>query len=114
MKANSEVKTYTAAATPTAREPVIPDATLPEFVLGQAHKRGSKRALVEAGTGRELSYEQLAAAVRGTGGWLAAQGVRPGDVLALCAPNSIEFAVTSYAALSAGALLTTVHPTPTG
>src|SRR3981081_15221 len=114
MKANSEVKTYTAVANPADREPVIPDATLPEFVLGQAHKRGSKRALVEAGTGRELSYEQLAAAVRGAGGGLAAQGVRPGDVLALCAPNSIEFAVTSYAALSAGAILTAVNPIAPG
>jgi acyl-CoA synthetase (AMP-forming)/AMP-acid ligase II/NAD(P)-dependent dehydrogenase (short-subunit alcohol dehydrogenase family) len=110
MNANSKAKTYPAAASPAGREPTIPDATLPEFVLGQAHKRGGKRALVEAGTGRELSYEQLAAAVRGTGAWLAAQGVRPGDVLALCAPNSIEFAVTSYAALSAGAILTTVNP----
>src|SRR6266566_4188061 len=114
MNANSKAKTYTAAANPTDHEPVIPDATLPEFVLGQAHKRGGKRALVEAGTGRELSYEQLAAAARGTRGWLAAQGVRPGDVLALCAPNSIEFAVTSYAALSAGAILTTVNPIATG
>ncbi len=114
MNANSKAKTYTTAANPTDHEPVIPDATLPEFVLGQAHKRGGKRALVEAGTGRELSYEQLAAAARGTRGWLAAQGVRPGDVLALCAPNSIEFAVTSYAALSAGAILTTVNPIATG
>jgi NAD(P)-dependent dehydrogenase (short-subunit alcohol dehydrogenase family) len=39
MNANSEAKTYTAAANPTDREPVIPDATLPEHVLGQAHKR---------------------------------------------------------------------------
>jgi acyl-CoA synthetase (AMP-forming)/AMP-acid ligase II/NAD(P)-dependent dehydrogenase (short-subunit alcohol dehydrogenase family) len=114
MTPKSEAKTYTATATPTDCELVIPDGTLPEFVLGQAHKRGGKRALVEAGTGRELSYAQLAAAVRGAGAWLAAQGVRQGDVLALCAPNSIEFAVTSYAALSAGAILTTVNPIATG
>jgi acyl-CoA synthetase (AMP-forming)/AMP-acid ligase II len=105
------------AVHPARRElgaPVIPDATLPEFVLGQAHERGSKRALVEAGTGRELSYEQLAAAVWEAGAWLTARGVRPGDVLALCAPNSIEFAVTTYAASSAGAILTTVNPIATG
>ncbi len=39
--------------------PVIPDATVPEFVLGQAHLRGGKRALVDASTGRELSYAEL-------------------------------------------------------
>jgi acyl-CoA synthetase (AMP-forming)/AMP-acid ligase II len=94
--------------------PVIPDATLPEFVLGQAHVRGGKRALVEAGTGRELSYAQLAAAAREAGAWLAARGVHPGDVLALCTPNSIEFVVTWYAASSIGAILTTVNPVASG
>jgi acyl-CoA synthetase (AMP-forming)/AMP-acid ligase II len=103
-------KTYTTAADREPDAPIIPDVTLPEFVLGHAHKHAGKRALVEAGTGRELTYSQLAAAVRGTAAWLATQGVRPGEVLALCAPNSIEFAVTSYAALSAGAILTTVNP----
>jgi len=33
-------------------------------VLAQAQARGGKRALVEAGTGRELTYAELAAAVR--------------------------------------------------
>jgi acyl-CoA synthetase (AMP-forming)/AMP-acid ligase II/NAD(P)-dependent dehydrogenase (short-subunit alcohol dehydrogenase family) len=94
--------------------PAIPEVTLPELVLGPAPARGGKRALVEAGTGRELTYAQLAAAVREASAWLAARGVRRGDVLALCAPNSIEFAVTTYAALSAGAILTTVNPIATG
>jgi acyl-CoA synthetase (AMP-forming)/AMP-acid ligase II/NAD(P)-dependent dehydrogenase (short-subunit alcohol dehydrogenase family) len=88
--------------------------TLPDFVLARAQLRGAKPALVEAGSGRELTYAQLASAVREAAAWLAAGGVRPGDVLALCAPNSIEFAVTAYAALSAGAILTTVNPIATG
>jgi acyl-coenzyme A synthetase/AMP-(fatty) acid ligase len=62
--------------------------TLPEFVLGQAHARGGQRALVEAGTGRELTYAQLGAAVQRAGAWLGAEGVRPRDVPALCAPSS--------------------------
>ena len=94
--------------------PAIPDMTLPDFVLARAQLRGAKPALVEAGSGRELTYAQLASAVREAAAWLAAGGVRPGDVLALCAPNSIEFAVTAYAALSAGAILTTVNPIATG
>jgi acyl-CoA synthetase (AMP-forming)/AMP-acid ligase II len=94
--------------------PAIPDMTLPDFVLARAQLRGARRALVEADSGRELTYAQLATAVREAGAWLAARGVRPGDVLALCAPNSIEFAVTAYAALSAGAILTMVNPIATG
>jgi acyl-CoA synthetase (AMP-forming)/AMP-acid ligase II len=103
-----------AAAGRTLPAPVIPDLTLPQFVLGEAHRRGSKRALVDAATGHELSYAGLAEAVRETGAGLSARGVRPGDVLALCAPNCIEFAVAFYAATSAGAVVTTVNPLCTG
>jgi acyl-CoA synthetase (AMP-forming)/AMP-acid ligase II len=84
--------------------------TVPEFVLGQAHLRGRKRALVDAGSGRELTYAELARAVREGGEWLAARGVRAGDVLALCSPNSIEFVLAWYAASSIGAVITTVNP----
>ena len=98
----------------TAQAPAIPDLTLPQFVLGDADRRGNKRALVDAATGDELSYAELADAVRETGAGLSARGLRPGDVLALCAPNCIEFAVAFYAAASAGAVVTTVNPACTG
>ena len=93
-----------------ADSPVIPSVTLPEFVLGQAHQRGDKRALVDAITGRALTYRELAIDVRRVGAGLAAQGVRAGDVVALCAPNSIEFVVAWYAASMVGATLTTLNP----
>ena len=66
--------------------------------------------LIDAATGHGISYAELAVGVREVGTGLAARGVRPGDVLALCAPNSIEFAVTWFAATSAGAIVTTVNP----
>ena len=93
-----------------AVSPLIPSVTLPEFVLGQAHQRGGKRALVDATTGRTLTYRELAVDVRRVGAGLAAHGVQPGDVVALCAPNSIEFVVAWYAASMVGAILTTVNP----
>ena len=103
-----------AAAGRALRAPAIPDLTLPQFVLGAADRRGSKRALVDAATGHELSYAGLAMAVREAGAGLSARGVRPGDVLALCAPNCIEFAVAWFAATSIGATVTTVNPQCTG
>jgi len=103
-----------AAARRTLPASVIPDLTLPQFVLGAAYGRGAKRALVDAATGHELSYAELAAAVRETGAGLSTRGLRPGDVLALCAPNCIEFAVAWYAATSIGAVVTTVSPLCTG
>jgi len=90
--------------------PAIPDLTLPQFVLCSANRRGSKRALVDAATGQEISYAGLAEAVQEIGAGLSARGLHPGDVLALCAPNSIEFAVAWFAAASIGAVVTTVNP----
>ena len=90
--------------------PAIPDLTLPQFVLCSANRRGSKRALVDAATGQEISYAGLADAVQEIGAGLSARGLHPGDVLALCAPNSIEFAVAWFAAASIGAVVTTVNP----
>jgi acyl-CoA synthetase (AMP-forming)/AMP-acid ligase II len=89
---------------------VIPSVTLPDFVLGQAGRRGDKRALVDATTGPTLTYRELAIDVRRVGAGLAAHGVQPGDVVALCAPNSIEFVVAWYAASTVGATLTTLNP----
>jgi acyl-CoA synthetase (AMP-forming)/AMP-acid ligase II len=99
-----------ASAGPAAQAPAIPDLTLPQFVLADACRRGSKRALVDAATGDGLSYAELADAVRETAAGLSAGGLRPGDVLALCAPNCLEFAVALYAAASAGAVVTTLNP----
>jgi acyl-CoA synthetase (AMP-forming)/AMP-acid ligase II len=99
-----------AAAGRTPQAPDIPDLTLPEFVLGAAYQHGGKRALVDAATGHELSYAELADAVREVRAGLSAHGIRPGDVLALCTPNCLEFAVTWFAATSAGAIVTTVNP----
>jgi acyl-CoA synthetase (AMP-forming)/AMP-acid ligase II len=45
------------------------------------------------------------------GTWLAAQGVRAGDVVALCAPESRDLALTRYAISSVGAMPVTLSPT---
>jgi acyl-CoA synthetase (AMP-forming)/AMP-acid ligase II len=94
----------------SAAAPVIPDLTLPEYVLGQARRRGGQAALIDAATGQSLTYTELADTVAAVGAGLAARGIVRGDVLALCAPNSIEFVVTWLAASSAGAVVTTVNP----
>ena len=88
---------------------------LHDFVLEGAAGRGHRAAIIDGPTGRVLTYAELAGAVRRAAAGLVAQGLARGDVLALCAPNSPEFAVAYYAALAAGALVTTVNPlAPTG
>jgi acyl-CoA synthetase (AMP-forming)/AMP-acid ligase II len=88
----------------------IPEVTLPDFVLEQAEARGERRAVVDAVTGEALSYRQLAVAVREVRAGLVARGVQAGDVVALCVPNSIEFCLGWFAALAAGAAVTTLNP----
>ena len=41
----------------------IPDTTLTQFVMDQADSRGARPALVDAASGRTLSYADLATAV---------------------------------------------------
>jgi acyl-CoA synthetase (AMP-forming)/AMP-acid ligase II len=94
----------------TGEPTAIPELTLPAFVLAQASQRSSKRALVDAASGVALTYAELAGEVAKISTGLKAQGVTRGEVLALCAPNSIEFVVTFLAATSAGAVVTTVNP----
>jgi acyl-CoA synthetase (AMP-forming)/AMP-acid ligase II len=88
----------------------IPDVPLPHFVLAQARSRGAMPALIEADSGRRVSYAALADAVTAAARWLARTGVCPGDVVGLCAPNGIEFVIAWYAASSAGAVVTAVNP----
>ena len=91
----------------------IPNLTLPQFVLERAERHGPHRALIDAGSGRELTYDELAAAVRAVANGLFDRDVRQDDVLALCAPNSIEFVLAWYAASSIGAIVTTLNPAST-
>jgi acyl-CoA synthetase (AMP-forming)/AMP-acid ligase II len=88
----------------------ISDQSLAKFVLAGARDRGDKPAIVDGLTGRTLSYRHLAAEVRRVGSGLRLRGVRHGDVLAMCCPNSPDFAVAYYAALSVGAVVTTINP----
>jgi acyl-CoA synthetase (AMP-forming)/AMP-acid ligase II len=91
----------------------VPEQSLTSFVLAGADERGDKPALVDGLTGRTLSYRELVRDVRRVGCGLRLRGVRKGDVLAMCCPNSPDFAVAYYAALSVGAVVTTISPMAT-
>ena len=93
---------------------VVPELTLPGFVLEQAEERGDAPALIDGLTGRTLTYRDLVAAVRRVATGLQARGVAKGDVLALCSPNRPEFVITYFAAAEAGAVITTMNPAATG
>jgi acyl-CoA synthetase (AMP-forming)/AMP-acid ligase II len=80
------------------------------FVLDGTAGQSGRPAIIDGRTGRTLTHAELAGAARRAAAGLVARGVAKGDVLALCSPNCPDFAVAYYAALAAGALVTTVNP----
>jgi len=92
---------------------VIPNRSLSDFVLGAAHEHSAKPALVDNSTGLVLTYAQLLDRVRRAASGLAALGIGKGDVVALSAPNSPEFAVAFHAVVRLGAVVTPINPANT-
>ncbi|MEX0664245.1 MAG: AMP-binding protein [Acidimicrobiia bacterium] len=91
----------------------IPDVLLPELVLRRAADVPDKAALIEGVTGRVLTYGELDDAVRRLAGGLVAHAFAPGDVVAIMAPNSPEYAVVFHGVGFAGGVVTTINPTYT-
>lgn len=71
----------------------IPDISVSEFVLRHAKRLADKPAIIEAATGRTLTYGQLEESSRKVAAGLAARGFVKGDVLAIYSPNVPEYAV---------------------
>jgi acyl-CoA synthetase (AMP-forming)/AMP-acid ligase II len=85
-------------------------ATVPAHVLAGAERFGDKPALIDAATGRSISYRNLAAGVERVAANLAARGFGAGDMLALYSPNLPEYAVAAYGAMAAGGIVTGANP----
>ena len=88
----------------------IPAQSLTDYVLDAARGRGDKPALIDGPTGAVTTYEELADAVVRTAAGLAAEGIGPGDAVALLAPNSTAWPVAYHALISLGAIVTSVNP----
>jgi acyl-CoA synthetase (AMP-forming)/AMP-acid ligase II len=88
----------------------IPDLPLTEYVLAGGASQPDKPALIDGASGRVMTYGELEAAIRSLAGGLAATGFGQGDVLALMAPNSPEYAVVFHGAAMAGGSVTTINP----
>jgi acyl-CoA synthetase (AMP-forming)/AMP-acid ligase II len=88
----------------------IPDVSLPDLVLARAGEFGDKPALIDAPTGRTITYVQLVEAVRATAAGLAERGFGKGEVFAHYAPNCPEYAVAFHAVATVGGVNTTANP----
>ena len=91
----------------------IPRQALTDFVLAAERGPAQDVALVEATTSRVVTYGELREQVRRVASGLAEIGVGKGDVVALCSPNSPEFAIVFHAVARLGAILTPMNPVNT-
>ena len=87
----------------------IPPVPLADFVL-QAAQRGARAALIDAVTGRTISYAALPELVSRTAASLHQLGIVKGDVCAIFAPNSPEYVIAVLALARLGAVFTTASP----
>ncbi|MFI1483027.1 fatty acid--CoA ligase family protein [Streptomyces sp. NPDC020747] len=77
--------------------------TIPGLVRGAAERYADVEAVVEGRT--RVSYAELGARVERAAAACVANGVDPGDRVAIWAPNTLDWIVSSLGAVSAGAVL---------
>ncbi|CAL9776383.1 unnamed protein product [Musa acuminata subsp. burmannicoides] len=91
--------------------PADPALSMVPFLFRSAAAHPDRLALVDADTGDALSFADLRSSVLSAAASLSSLfGLRKGDVVLIFAPNSVHFPVAFLAALSLGAIATTVNP----
>lgn len=90
------------------RELAIPETTL-YFNLEVAARRFPNKAAYLF-FGRPLTYSQLKSQAEALAGWLQAEGVQPGDRVALFMQNCPQFAAAYYGIQRANAVVVPVNP----
>jgi acyl-CoA synthetase (AMP-forming)/AMP-acid ligase II len=88
----------------------IPATPLADFVLASAAAYGPRVALVEAATGRSITYAELPVLVDRAAAGLAGLGIAKGDVCAIFAANTLEYLIAVLAVARLGAVVTTASP----
>ena len=83
-----------------------------ERLRENCHNRGSKTAIEfrDGVSVRKISYESLHTSISNAARWLADQGVRPGDRVAVCLPKSIAGFQLHLATCSMGAVSLPLNP----
>ncbi|MET9633723.1 AMP-binding protein [Lentzea sp. NPDC006480] len=85
----------------------VPATTVPAHVLWRSD---DKVALEDAVTGEALTYADLKHDVDATARGLVAQGIKPGDTIAITSLNRPRYAVGLHAVMAAGATAALINP----
>ena len=92
--------------------PLPADRDLDVVTFLASRRHAGTVALVDAATGRRVTFAGLWRAVAGAATALAAPplSLRKGQAALILSPNSVHFPVAALAAMSLGAVLTTANP----
>jgi long-chain acyl-CoA synthetase len=83
---------------------------LHDAILATCRRFPQKTALVDTSCNRRLTYAAYGELVEQLAHGLVAAGLQPGEIVAICLPNSWEFAVAYHAATLAGGIPTPMNP----
>lgn len=88
----------------------IPEIPLHEFVMEHWPRYGEKAAMIDAASGRTLTYAQLGDGVRRVAAALAARGMKKGEAFCIYSPNVCEYAIAYHGVILAGGVVTSANP----
>ena len=83
---------------------------LHDAILATCRRFPNRISLVDASSGRRFTYAEYGETVERLARGLVAAGLQPGEIVAICLPNSWEFAVAYHAATLAGGFPTPMNP----
>ncbi|KAK6167707.1 hypothetical protein SNE40_021671 [Patella caerulea] len=88
----------------------IPVVSLTEFMFTWFDKFPDNVALVDLETGRSVTYKELKCLIIKASNGLQSLGVKEGDAVCVCSPNSIDYAVVFFALVLFGATMQATNP----
>jgi fatty-acyl-CoA synthase len=96
-------------ASGTAAKPLL-GQTIDANLRATVARFGDREAVVDAASGRRLTYLELDAAVDELARGLMARGIAAGDRVGIWAPNCVEWFLAQYATARIGAILVNINP----
>jgi acyl-CoA synthetase (AMP-forming)/AMP-acid ligase II len=85
----------------------VPQVTIPALTADAADRFGTRVAVTEGGT--RLTFAELLERARAFGAGLVAADVRPGDRVAIWAPNGVRWIVAALGSWQAGAVVVPIN-----
>jgi len=88
----------------------VPDIAFTSLILARAKQYGERIALIDASSGKRLTYAEFHQCVLSVARGLHRLGFKKGDTFGIYAPNCIEYPIAIHAAGHLGGTVTTVNP----